>query len=232
MAANRVWDRLGALSGAVAVALTVAYAVLSDPYEEAADPNPTRPSAALARAYVANRDDARAGGYLGLAGAFLLLWFLGYLGHHLRRAEGEDGWLASVAYGGGLVTVGLQLVGVSFTLAESELASYGEDTQVAKTYFVYGWNAASILAPPLGALAAATTVAGFRFAALPRGLSWTGALFVAAMLGLAASAPGGAAIVGLGWVALISLALVARTWRDGRGPSPREAGRAHGDPAR
>ena len=50
MAGSRVWDRLGALSGAAAVALTSAFAVLSDPYDEATNPNPTRPSAALARA--------------------------------------------------------------------------------------------------------------------------------------------------------------------------------------
>jgi hypothetical protein len=230
MAGSRIWDRLGALSGAVAAALTVAYAVLADPYEEATNPNPTQPSAVIARAYVANRDDARAGSYLGLAGAFLLLWFLGYLRRHLQRAEGEDGWLASVAHGGGLVTVGVLLIGVGFTLAESELVSYGEDTQVAKTYFVYGWNAASILAPPLGALAAASTVIGFRFAALPRWLNWISALLVAVMLGMAPFAPGLVAIVGLVWIALASLGLFMQTWRDGRGLRPRRAEGANGDP--
>ena len=215
MAGSQVWDRLGALSGAAAVALTIAFAMLTDPYDEATDPNPTRPAAALAGAYVNNRDDARTGSYLGLAGAFLLLWFLGYLRRQLRRAEGEDDWLASVAYGGGLVAVGLLLVGVSFSFAESELASYGGDTQVAKTFFVYGWNFASVLAPPLGALAAGTTVVGFRFAALPRWLNWVSAVIVAAMLGMAPSGPGLAAMVGLGWIALVSLALFVRTWRDG-----------------
>src|SRR5687768_6598176 len=90
MASSTVWDRLGALSGVVAVGLTVAFAVLSDPYDETIDPNPTQPSATIARALVENRDDARTGSYLGLAGAFLLVWFLGYLRRHLGRAEGED----------------------------------------------------------------------------------------------------------------------------------------------
>ena len=214
MAGSRVSDRLGALSGAAAVALTLAFAVLTDPYDEATDPNPTQPSAVLARAYVDNRDDARTGSYLGLAGAFLLLWFLGYLRRHLRRAEGEDGWLASVAYGGGLVTVGLLLVGVSFGFAESELASYGEDTQVAKTFLVYGWNFASVLGPPLGALVTGTTVVGFRFAALPRWLNLVNALVVVAMLGLTPYGPGLVAGMGLVWVAVVSLSLFVGTWRD------------------
>ena len=116
----------------------VAYAVLTDPYDEATDPNPTRSAVALAQAYHANRDDARTGSYLGLAEPFLLLRFVSYLYRHLRRAEGPEGWLTAVAYGGGLITVGLVLLGVSFSLAESELAPYGEDSQVAKTFFVYG----------------------------------------------------------------------------------------------
>ena len=214
MPRHRIWDRLGAVSGALAVVLTIVAVLLIDPYDAATDPNPTQPSAVLAQASLANRDEARPGSYLGLAGAFLLLWFLGYLHRHLRRAEGPDGWLASVAYAGGLVTVGMLLLQVSFSLAESELTNYGEDTQVAKTFFVYGWNFAAVLAPPLGALAAATTVLGFRFAALPRWFCWVSLLFVAGMLGMAPVGPGLAAIVGLAWVALVSLALFIQTWRD------------------
>ncbi len=214
MTHNRIWDLLGALSGTVAVVLTIAAVVLIDPYDEATNPNPTQSSAALAQAALANRDDAQSGSYLGLASAFLLLWFLGYLHRHLRRAEGAEGWLASVAYGGGLVTVGLLLLLVSFSLAESELAAYGEDTQVAKTFFVYGWNFTSVLTPPLGALVAATTVIGFRFAALPRWLTWVSALLVAAMLGIALTGEGLPTFIGLGWVAVVSLVLFVQTWRD------------------
>jgi hypothetical protein len=232
MAGSKVWDSLGALSGAVAVALMIASVVLTDPYKEGNEPNPTQPSAAIARALVANRDDARAGSFFGLAAAFLLLWFFGYLHRHLRRAEGEDGWMSSVAYGGGLVTVGLLLVIISVNIAESHLASYGEDTQVAKTFFIYGWNVAEIFAPPLVALAAASAVVGFRFAALPRWLSWISVLLVAIMLGMFSTTPGLAAGVGLSWVALSSLALSALVWWSGRGRSPHSAHRASSNPAR
>lgn len=231
MAVSRIWDRLGALSGAVGTALVVAFLIISDPYDENTNPNPIQPSAALARAYVDNRDDARTGSYLCLVGAFLLLWFLGYLRRHLQLAEGEDGWLASVAYGGGLVAVGLLLLEASVGFAVSELAAYGADTQVAKTFFVYQWTFFVVLAPPLGALAAATTVAAFRFAALPRLLAWAGALVVIAMIGLTPSAHGFVAVVGLGWIALLSLALFVETWRSGRGALPRELDRALSDAA-
>lgn len=87
MAVSRIWDRLGALSGAVGTALVVAFLIISDPYDENTNPNPIQPSAALARAYVDNRDDARTGSYLCLVGAFLLLWFLGYLRRRWQRAR-------------------------------------------------------------------------------------------------------------------------------------------------
>ena len=45
------------------------------------------------------------------------------------------------------------------------------------------------------------------------------ALLAAAMLGVAPTAPGLAALLGLGWAAVLSLALAARAWRDGRGPA-------------
>ena len=73
---------------------------------------------------------------------------------------------------------------------------------------------------------------GFRFATLPRWLNWVVALIVVAMLGMAPYGPGLAAILGLGWIALLSLALFVWAWRDGRGPSPPAAGRAQGALAR
>ena len=214
-------DRLGALSGVGAVGLIAAHMILADPYDPATNPNPTEPSAALARALVENREEARLGAHLGLAGAFLLLWFVGYLRQHLRHAEGEDGWLASVAYGGGMVATVLVLVSVGFDLAASELASYGDDPQVAKTYFIYGWGAAALLAPPFGAMVTATTVAGLRHAALPRWFAWFSLLVAALIAALSASAVGLGALVGLLWLGLLSLVLCLWPWRAARPPDHR-----------
>lgn len=206
-----VWQRLGALSRLLSVGLIVAYAILADPYDPATNPNPTQPSTLLAQALVSNREQARLGAYLGLAGVFLLFWFLGYLRQQLQRTEGEAGWLASVAYGGGLVGAGMVLVAVSFSLAESEISSYGGDTQVAKTYFVYGWNAASVLAPPFGALVAATTAAGLLYGALPRWYSWISLLILALIIAMSATAPGMGAVISLVWIGLTSIVLLMLT---------------------
>lgn len=210
---SSIWDRLGALSGILSVGLIAGYAILTDPYDPATNPNPTQPSALLAEVLVNNREQARLGAYLGLAGVFLLFWFLGYLRRHLQRAEGEAGWLASVAYGGGLVGAGMVLVAVSFSLATSELSNYGDDTQVAKVFFVYGWNAASVLAPPFGALVAATTAAGLRYRALPRWFGWVSLLITILTLAMSVTMPGIGGLISLVWIGLTSIVLLLRTWR-------------------
>ncbi len=51
-----------------------------------------------------HRDDLLRGIYSSLVAVFFLLWFVAYLRHRLQAAEGKGGWLASVAYGGGLVS--------------------------------------------------------------------------------------------------------------------------------
>ncbi len=43
----------------------------------------TQPSATIARVMTDHRDDARLANNCGLAGAFLLLWFVGYLYRHI-----------------------------------------------------------------------------------------------------------------------------------------------------
>ena len=89
MPRHRIWDRLGAVSGALAVVLTIVAVLLIDPYDAATDPNPTQPSAVLAQASLANRDEARPGSYLGLAGAFLSL---SYTPMWVEQRERTAGW--------------------------------------------------------------------------------------------------------------------------------------------
>lgn len=206
-----VGERLGALSGVVAVGLIVAYITLSEPSGD-----PEEPAAVLAEAMANDRNTLKLAAYLGLAAAFALVWFVGYLRGHLQRAEGEGGWLAAVAAGGGLATMVLLLVSVSVTLAESVLASYGADTQVAKTYLIYHWDFAPVLAPGMGAMVAASTLVGVRYRAFPRWLNGIGALIVALMVALAPVAPGlGAAVASL-WLVPASLVLGLRAGRISR----------------
>ena len=102
----------------------------------------------------------------------------------------------------------LFLVEVGFAFAASELSSFGSDTQVAKTLFIWGWNSAVLFAPPFGAMVAATTLATLGFRVLPRWFGWFSlfvliGLVVLALLGI----PGLGAGVGLIWLLVASAAL-------------------------
>jgi hypothetical protein len=67
------------------------------------------------------QDEIRLKAMTILAGAFSLFWFLAYLRRRLRETEGEAGWLADVAYGGGLLTGAMLLMFTSLGLAASVL---------------------------------------------------------------------------------------------------------------
>ena len=204
-------DRLAAVAGVMFVVLAGAGAALGDPYDPATDPDPTQPADALAAALVRNRDQARLGAYLVLIGVFFLFWFTAYLHGRLREAEGKQGWLASVTLGGGLVAAAVFLLGASMGFASSELSSYGADAQVAKTFFVWGWNAANIAAPPMIALVAATTVLALRLGLFPRWFRWFGVAWTALLaVALLANMAGLGTMLSLVWVLAASLVLLIR----------------------
>lgn len=206
---SAVTHRLPALTGVAFVLLTAPGMLLGDPWDPTTDPHPGRPADALAAALEANREQARLGAYLTLAGVFFLFWFIGYLYHLLRRAESDGGWIAGVALGGGLVTAAVLLIGASMGFAASELANFADDPQVAKTYFVWGWNAVNIAAPPLIALVAATTLVAVRHRRFPRwfrvfGVVWT-VLLLVLLVGNMAGMGAGLAML---WVLVASLVLL------------------------
>jgi hypothetical protein len=162
-------ERIGAASGLLFVGLTVAsFAVIpgSDP------PSPEEPSATMAR-YLSDPDQrSDLSISLALLGVFCFFWFLAYLRGVLQRADGSDSWLASVAYGGGLVFAAMMLVASSFEVAADVLADYGNDPQVAKMFFVLGWDYLYVLAPPLAALVSATAAVILQQSTIPRWLGW------------------------------------------------------------
>lgn len=206
---SAVAGRLPALSGVAFVVLTAAGMLLGDPWDPATDPNPGRPADALAAALEANRGQARLGAYLTLAGVFFLFWFVAYLYRLLREVESDGGWFAGVALGGGLVTAAVLLMGASMGFAASELANFADDPQVAKTFFVWGWNASNIAGPPLIALVTATTLVAVRHRRFPRwfrvfGVVWT-LLLVALLVGNMAGLGAGLAML---WVLAGSLVLL------------------------
>lgn len=205
-----MWRRVGAASGVIAVVLNMAGALLGDPYRSGLSPDPTDASASIAQALTAIREEARLGAMLSLVGAFFLIWFVAYLRRHLAAFEGADGWMASAAFGGGLVAAALLLVSVSITLAATEITSYGSDTMVAKVFLTHGWNYFYVLSPPVMALVAASAIVGLRFRALPRWLSILGLLLVLVPF---VTGAGLGAMLGLFWILPASVVLTVTAGR-------------------
>ncbi|HVF12449.1 MAG TPA: hypothetical protein VNA87_05115 [Actinomycetota bacterium] len=202
-----VSGRIAALSGAIAVILSATGASLGDPYNSGLSPDPSDSADAIATALVKIQDDVRLGVLLGSIGAFLLICFLGYLRSYLQSFEGPNGWLSSVAFGGGLVAVGLILVSHSVVLAATETAAYGQDPVLAKVFLTHGWNYFYVVSPPLMAVVAASSFVGLRFGALPRWLSIVGLLMLVVPFFAGA---GLGAMVGLLWILITSVVLVVK----------------------
>lgn len=211
---RRVSTRLPALSGAAAVVLLAFAASLGDPYRSGLSPDPSDSSESIAVAIAEIRGGARLSVLLGLIGAFFLIWFVGYLQSYLQRFEGRDGWMSSVAFGGGLVATSLLLVSNSVVLAATETIAYAQDPVVAKVFLTHGWNYFFVVSPPLMALVAASSLIGLRFQALPRWLAILGLIML--VLPFFAGA-GLGAMLGLLWILLTSLVLTVT------GPALRKA---------
>lgn len=204
MRAQGVWDRVAAISGVAGVVLNAVGAMLGDPYRSGLNPDPTDSSSVVAGALLQVRDDARLGAVFSLLGSFFLIWFVAYLHRHLRRYEGADEWMASAAYGGGLITVALLLVSTSITFAATEITNYGNEPVIARVFLTHGWNYFYVVSPAAMALVAASSVSALRFRSLPRWLSVLGLIMLVAPF-LAGAGLG--AMLGLLWMLLASAVL-------------------------
>ena len=203
------WRRLGALSGIAASVLIFAGSIVSDI-------NPLisvdAASASIARAFVENRTNILVGTYLTLFGIFFFLWFLAYLRAYLLEVTDDKNWLASVAFGGGLVVCAMLLLQAHFKQAFTVVASYGVETQVAKALYILEWNSNLLVeAPALAGLVGATTAIGFAYKTFPWWLNLWGALLTLVLLG--PFLPGSGVMVAFMWVAVVSILLLLRTRR-------------------
>jgi hypothetical protein len=143
-------------------------------------------------------------------GVFFFLSFLAYLHHYLRGAEGAEGWMASLAYGGGLVAAGVMLISAAIRLAATVVSDYGQDPQVAKTFVLLDWDYAGILGPAFAALLVGTSAIGLRFRAIPGSLAWAGA-GLAVLLAFSGFYGGSLVAVSVLWILALAVALLRRT---------------------
>jgi len=123
--------------------------------------------------FVDHRTGARVSVYLLGVAVALFVWFLGGVRTHLRRAEGDNGRLAAVAFGGGLVTLAIFGVGLMVNAALVFSASTGSPATTQALFDIFAVNL-PITSFALIPLAGAVAVVGLRHRALP---TWLGAAF-------------------------------------------------------
>jgi hypothetical protein len=210
----RLQDRLGALCGAAAV-LLASLALFLDYPATSLNLNPTTSGSLMASAYADHTATARAGGWCGVAAAFLLLVFAARLHGALRARAAYGDWTPTLAPLGGAVLAGTVLIDAGIAFSVGERAGYVGDPAVIKTFFLYGWNSTFLYVPSLAAIVLATTVGAFRTGALPRWFGWVGVAVLAAMVAcLILNGAGAATFPGLACVGFASLVLAV--WPDGQ----------------
>lgn len=106
---------------------------------------------------------------------FFFIWFLGSVRSAIAAAEGGSGRLASIAYGGGLLSAGLLVVG----LAGGAAAAFRPeeiDPNLTRALNDFGVVIGGPAASALTAFFAATAIAGYRHGALPAPIAGFSAL--------------------------------------------------------
>ena len=147
---------------------------------------------------------------LELIGLLVFIPFLGYLCSVLRAAEGPGGWLATTAFGAGLVDVTIKLG----SLAPGKAAdNYGDATAIHKA--LEDMNSVSFIATmlPLSVLMAAVAIVTLKTGALSRWLGWLAAVAAPLLLvnGMFLDAEFGPAfLLFLLWTLLASVVLTVR----------------------
>ncbi|MBI2856639.1 MAG: hypothetical protein HYX93_07320 [Chloroflexi bacterium] len=205
-----VWELMGALSGVATVAFFIAAFVLRGDDEL----EPGRSSAQISAELARVSDKIEVSAYLVLVAMLMFIWFLGYIRRYLLGAEGEGGWLTPVAYGGGLVSVGVLLGFLALDFGLTAISDYAADVQIAKTLIALQWNYVWLFAPPLIAFTVAASAVIIRFRALPIWLGWLGVPVALSLL-----APWMGVPLFYGWVLLLSLVLTYWALRTSNGVS-------------
>jgi hypothetical protein len=179
---NRIWTRIAAAGGIFYVGLT---ALGNDVLGSGGEGPDMTASRSQIGAYVSTHPPTAlswAALYIELLGILAFVFFLGCLWSVLRRAEGEHGPFSAIAFGAGLVSVGVKIASFPALIAAFYRAQEGMDSQLAAALldmngvsFVLTWAIDA-------ALLAATAVVVLRTGALPRWLGWSAAVLSPALL--------------------------------------------------
>jgi hypothetical protein len=207
---GKTWSRWAPISGIAFVAVYVIAMFVQK------TPDSSDPAAAIA-AYYPDSKSHRVwmivAAYVLIGAAMLFLWFLSGLRSRLRAAEGADGTLSTLAFGAGLIFVGLVSIGAlalaavpaSMSFAENKVP-VGADTIEIANSLGYG---AILVGGMLSAAVMIFTISvlTLRTGALPRWSAWVGFLAAIALLFAVIWIPQIALLI---WTLCVSGAMLAR----------------------
>ena len=167
---------VGPASGIVAAGLFVASGALGGWQILAVGDGlrPESPAADLTAMLAEHAETLRTGAHLGLLSALLFLVFVAYLRRHLDAHEPAGGWWSLVAFGGGIVYVGVMILQSSLALAARVVGREGLDVDIARSLMAMQWSNLDLIAPALAAVVLGASVVSVRTGALPRALGWIG----------------------------------------------------------
>jgi hypothetical protein len=222
-------ERLAPLTGVAFVVLIVVSIVLTS--QGSPDDFPGEP-AQIVEYFEENTDEIFIGSWAGIVGAFFLLWFAGSVRARLRAAEGGDGRLSAVAFGGAVTAaaMGLAIDVTNFAGAVRAEEDGQIETAVATTlYDLQGIFVAAGLPIGIAVFIGATGLVALRTGVLPK---WLGIVSVVLVIPLLIPIIAWA-VTGLGllWALVVSILLYVRqptapaagATRVGGGPPPAAA---------
>jgi hypothetical protein len=228
------WERWGATTGYLVLALGVAAAAL-----ERGSPPANAPVEEILAFFARYQTELRVQSLLFVLSAGVYLWFFGSLRSFLLRAEGGTGRVSTVAFGAGIIWAGMQMVVQSGQVGLA-MGSRGDVSPALAGMISDLTYALSVIAyVPLAVMLAAVATVSLRTRVFPVWLGWLSAVGAAANLSMAFGivvdsgpfVPGGALTYALYallpvWLVLVTTVMVVRLDKQG---SPAVSSESHKD---
>lgn len=192
-------DRWSGLAGIIAVILLAAGAALFGVYDYLPS------SESLTERLTEGNAMVSAGGYLGVVGAFFLIWFAGSLYRILRTREGGSGWLSTLVVGGGVAAGTVLAIGFSAIVSSAARAGTAEGIppdEALALYDLYSQMLGLAFAVAIAVHIAAVAVLSLRTAVLPAWFAWISLVVVVGLLSPLSYVALAAVIV---WLVVMSL---------------------------
>ncbi len=172
----------------------------------------------LARRLVEHRDDILFGMGLHIVGICLFMAFVAWVAG--RMGTGEPGrWLRYTALGGGFAASTMMLGIAVIEIGAAQIAWYGDDASIARTFAALWWDSVKVFGPPLGLFTIAASVHELGQGRLRATLGWVG--LAAGVVALVPPTVWVGAMAVMIWLVALSIVLLVSPVE--RGASLREA---------